>query len=137
MRRIVIYCSNTGMTKQVATTIARELECDCYEIKANDTVNSEDFDSYSDLIIGTPVRYASIHPTMKNFLLKMDFTGRKVFPFITHGGVFATIKSEFAKTCTGARMYELLKIHTIRGEFRTPKEDILNWCKLIKSNSIL
>ena len=137
MKRIVIYCSHTGMTRQVAQTIAKELECALDEITESTTIRPEDYDSYSDLIIGTPVRFASIHPVTSNFISSIDLRGRKVFPFITHGGIYATIKSQFDSACIGARTYNLLKVHTINGEFRTPEQEIIDWCNYVKSNSIL
>ncbi|MBK1812047.1 flavodoxin [Clostridium sp. YIM B02505] len=79
--------------KEVRNQISREF---CPKlIYGNDSISD-----YDTIFIGSPNWFKTIAPPVLSFLRRHDFTGKKVIPFCTHGGVgFCQIENDIAKEC--------------------------------------
>lgn len=107
---LITYYSWSGNTRYVAETIHNLIGGDLFEIlpmnpypdKYNDIVclakkeinanfypklkNKIDLSQYDTVFIGSPNWWGTITPIVRTFLYEHDLTGKKVIPFITHGG---------------------------------------------------
>lgn len=62
-----------------------------------------DIADYEVIFVGTPVWGGRMAPVVKSFLARHDFTGKRVIPFITHGGGGSyNIPSDMRSLCEGA-----------------------------------
>jgi len=109
MQALVVYYSRSGKTKQVATEIAKELQCDSEELV--DTVNrsgifgwinsgrqaragaltklmpiKNDPSKYDIVIIGTPVWASSMSTPVKTYIAENKDRLKNVAFFCTEGG---------------------------------------------------
>ena len=46
----------------------------------------DDFDSYSTIILGYPIWWGDMPMAVYTFLESYDFSGKTIYPFVTHGG---------------------------------------------------
>lgn len=114
-KKLVAYFSVSGVTAQLAKTLAESAGADCYEIKPAKPYTKEDLDwnnkqsrstiemndlsfrppladknaniaDYDVIFVGFPIWWY-IAPTIINtFLESYDFAGKTVIPFATSGG---------------------------------------------------
>jgi flavodoxin len=126
---LVAYYSYSGNTATVAKVIADLTGGNLFEIKAEGTypddyssmtkqakkeiesgfrpkltTKLDDISQYDVIFIGSPNWWGTITPQISSFLETYDLTGKKVVPFITHGGggVQNTVKNltQQCKGCT-------------------------------------
>ena len=72
----------------------------------------ESLDGYDDVILAAPNWHGTYPMPMFTQLEKLDFTGKKVYPIITHeGSGLADTLEWLARTCKGAEIEEGLAIH--------------------------
>ncbi len=108
---LVAYYSYSGNTKEVAEAIHQEVGGDIFEIKAEGTYPDEyrpmteqakkeiqsnfrpklttqvnNIAQYDVIFLGSPNWWGTITPQVSSFLENYDLSGKKVIPFITHGG---------------------------------------------------
>ncbi|MDR1396649.1 MAG: hypothetical protein LBJ14_02820 [Desulfarculales bacterium] len=129
MKRILIaYYSHSGATRRVAEHIKESTGGDIYEIQELEpyprdysavvnqakkeiaaghkpSLNGElpDAADYDVIFIGSPNWWSTIAPPAATFLSSLDLTGKRIIPFITHGGggLGRTI-SDIKKLCQAA-----------------------------------
>jgi len=108
---LIAYYSYSGNTAKVAKKIQEKVGGDLFEIKAEGTY-PEDYSAmtaqakkeinegfrpklttsvagmaqYDTVFIGSPNWWGTITPQISSFLETYDLSGKKVIPFITHGG---------------------------------------------------
>nr|WP_315249872.1 flavodoxin [uncultured Duganella sp.] len=110
-RTLVAYFSRSGNTRVVAGLIHRALGADLFEIvpampypedylETVDMARQErdaakerplanrvrNIDSYDTVYLGHPIWGETIPPTIRAFLAAHDLSGKKLIPFVTHGG---------------------------------------------------
>lgn len=108
---LVAYYSYSGNTQKVANTIHEKVGGDIFEIKTEGnypedykemvqqakkeiqdgfrpklTTKVENISQYDIIFIGSPNWWGTITPQVSSFLESYDLSGKKVIPFITHGG---------------------------------------------------
>lgn len=91
------------------------------------TVNFEDYDK---IIIGTPTWWYTMAPAVLTFLNSVDWSGKTVIPFQTHGGWPGHVIEDMKKACRGASFAHEKAIQfdsTGGDELITPEEEINNW----------
>ena len=111
MKILIAYYSHSGNTHRAASLIQRETGGDLYEIVERDAYPREygvvvkqakqeirsgyqpplqgklpDISKYDTVFIGSPNWWSTIVPPVATFLSALDFTGKRIIPFITHGG---------------------------------------------------
>lgn len=132
MKILIVYYSYTGQTKLIVDKINSKLDCDIIELKpvvpfstdyqevVDEYQNNEsdkkcveiekiniNFDEYDKVIIGTPVWWYSITPVLREFLIKYDLSGKKVYPFVTNAGWLGRAFKEIENICKGDIQSEL------------------------------
>ena len=108
---LIAYYSYSGNTKTVAEAIQKEVGGDLFEIKTEGEYPGEyrqmtlqaqkeirenyrpklttlvnNMAKYDIVFLGSPNWWGTITPQVSSFLQTYDLNGKKVFPFITHGG---------------------------------------------------
>lgn len=127
---LIAYYSWSGNTKEVAEAIAEKTGGTLFRIETvqsypeeyratteqakkeiNDDYHPElkskvsDINQYDTIFIGSPNWWGTIAPAVSTFLASYNLKGKKVIPFITHGGggVQNTVKNLTAQ-CTGCNV---------------------------------
>ncbi len=127
---LVAYYSYSGNTKEVAEAIQEKIGGDIFEIKTEGSYPEEyrpmtvqakqeiadgyrpklttsvaDIAQYDVVFIGSPNWWGTITPQVSSFLESYDLSGKKVIPFITHGGggVQNTV-SDLTAQCKGCNV---------------------------------
>lgn len=127
---LIAYYSYSGNTKEVAEAIQKETGGDLFEIKADDNYPKEyremteqvkkelasgyrpqltgkvdNMAQYDVVFVGSPCWWGTITPQVSSFLESYDLSGKKVVPFITHGGggVSNTVRDLTAQ-CKGCKV---------------------------------
>jgi flavodoxin len=127
IRKLIIYYSMDGNTRQVAEKIQKATGADIVEIdtlipytgtdeeivkQGEDEVkrgympqikpfqvNIEDYDT---IMIGTPTWWYTMAPAILSFIAANDFTGKTVIPFQTHAGWPGHGINDIKNACEGA-----------------------------------
>ena len=111
MKKLIIYYSYTGNTKNIIEKIADKIDCDILRIepitpysnnyqevvdealeqtKANYQPEIKTFDidlnKYSEIILGTPVWCYTFASPINTFLNKYDLSDKIIIPVVTNGG---------------------------------------------------
>lgn len=124
---LIAYYSYSGNTREVAEAIYKQVGGDLFEIKTEGTYPDEyrpmtnqakkeiqdgyrpklttavaDISQYDTVFIGSPNWWGTITPQVSSFLESYDLSGKKIIPFITHGGggVQNTV-TDMAAQCKG------------------------------------
>lgn len=127
---LVAYYSYSGNTKEVAEAIHQKVGGDIFEIKTEGSYPQEyrqmtqqakkeiqdgfrpklttqvaDISQYDIVFLGSPNWWGTITPQVSSFLETYNLSGKKVIPFITHGGggVQNTI-SDMTAQCKGCEV---------------------------------
>lgn len=127
---LIAYYSLSGNTKEVAEAIQEKIGGTLFEIQtvqsypeeyrattaqAKKEINEgfrpelktkvENMAQYDTVFIGSPNWWGTIAPAVSTFLESYDFNGKKVIPFITHGGggIQNTVKDLTAQ-CKGCQV---------------------------------
>jgi len=110
-KKLIVYFSHTGKTKEVANQIHLTLGGDLVEIlpltpypstdqavreqsmkemeagiKPPLATRFESLDEYDTVFIGSPMWWNTVVPPMRTFLSSYDFSGKTLAPFIIHAG---------------------------------------------------
>ena len=80
MKKIVIYDSFFGSTKEIAEAIALELECDSIKVQL---FNEEVINNYDIVVLGSPTRKFKPTKEIENLAKKIEGNGTKVALFDT------------------------------------------------------
>ena len=152
-KTLVVYYSHSGNTKKVGELIGEVLGADTLEVEPverytggmwdvvdqwreeynNDILRDiKDYevnlDNYDTVILGSPNWGSTIATPLKTFIEENSFEGKKVVPFLTHGGGGAGHMAEDIYEFTGAT--NKVKALSVAGR-RTDKAAIENWAKEI------
>ena len=114
-KNLIVYYSATGVTKNAATKLAREVEGDLLEIVPKELYTNSDLDwtnpnsrssieikdntcrpeiedininlnNYQKIYLGYPIWWDLAPNVVKTFLDKVDLTGKEIITFCTSGG---------------------------------------------------
>ena len=114
-KNLIVYYSATGVTKNAATKLAREVEGDLLEIVPKELYNNSDLDwtnpnsrssieikdntcrpeiedininlnNYQKIYLGYPIWWDLAPNVIKTFLDRIDLTGKEIITFCTSGG---------------------------------------------------
>lgn len=110
-KTLIGYYSHSGNTKEVAETIQKSVDGDIVELTTNHkypdeykpmteqakveiannfrpeiTSKIDNIAQYDVIFIGSPNWWGTITPIISSFLDNNDLKGKRVIPFITHGG---------------------------------------------------
>lgn len=108
---LVAYVTRTGNTRVIARQIQRALRADLFEIEPADPypedyeetvaqavrerdsgyrpplkANVPNISSYEAVFLGLPIWGETAPPVIRSFLSQHDLSGKRLVPFITHGG---------------------------------------------------
>lgn len=153
---LVVYFSYTGNTRELARQIHKQVGGDLVEIElvtpyskdyktvekqGQDEVNAgykpplktkiTDIESYDVIFIGSPIWWFTIAPPISTFLSEYNLNGKKIVPFITHGGYgLGRGISDIRKL---APKSVLLKEYEVEGKkLDSTKDKLSKWLKTIK-----
>lgn len=157
MKKLVIYYSFGGNTRNIAKQIARALKASLAEIH---TVKSytDDYDvllglakrevesgympqiaplsvdvsKYDTIIIGTPIWWSSFAPAIKKFLASHSWKGKKVYTFVTYDETIGHVGSDFKKALRGANLEAPFGIKYEDKVLVTPIPEIRAWLSKIQ-----
>ncbi|MCD8350180.1 MAG: NAD(P)H-dependent oxidoreductase [Planctomycetaceae bacterium] len=128
MKSVVVFYSWSGRTKEMARAIADATGADLVEIEPempysqdyNTVVNQAkkeiqtdtvrpfkpvdvDIKQYDTVFLGSPVWWGTMAPPLAAFIKTVDWNGKTVMPFSTHGGGGkGHTDSDMKKACSGA-----------------------------------
>ena len=90
VKTLIVYGTRFGATEKSSQVIARELKekfnHEVEVVKLSSQTENIDYSSFDNVIIGSSVAYFSWTKRAKKFL-KKDFTGKKVFVFVSSAGL--------------------------------------------------
>lgn len=150
---LVAYYSRSGNTKQIAEYIQQATNGDLFEIQTlspypedhQATVDQakkeiaegtlpplkskvENIQDYDIIFVGSPSWWATIAPPVATFLAEHDLSGKKVVPFVTHGG--SGVGNNATDTAKWAKGATVLEGEAFRGSFVGMAQDSVNdWIK--------
>lgn len=145
----IVYYSWGGHTRTVAASIAKKTGATLLELipiapyptDYNETVNQAkdeikadflpplsklpDISTYDTIFLGTPNWWSTIAPPLRSFLTQTDTAGKRLAPFVTHGGGgVSRCQTDVAALCPHAEVAEALAIWEGGG---TPTAAIESW----------
>lgn len=150
---LVAYYSYSGNTKEVAEAIHQKVGGDIFEIKAEGTYPDSyrpmteqakkeiqdgfrpklttavaNMAQYDVVFLGSPNWWGTITPQVSSFIETYNLSGKKVIPFITHGGggVQRTI-SDMTSQCKGCNVEQ-----NGWSSYGSSTQDLDSWLEKIK-----
>ncbi len=154
-KKLVAYFSASGVTANVAKTLAGAIDADIYEIIPEVPYTKADLDwtnkqsrssiemadpasrpailgvrdnmaDYDTVFVGFPIWW-HVAPTIINtFLESYDLTGKTIIPFATSGGSgMGKTNEKLLPSCSGAK---LLEGKVFRGN--TSKDELIQWANV-------
>ena len=151
MKALVLFYSWHGNTKKMAELIAKETGADIFAIEPVEAYSTnylmcvgqagyelkissireikavpENFADYDTIYLGSPIWWGSLACPMFKAIEKLDFTGKKVHPFCTHGGGGEDkFSADVVRLCKGATVGKTFVVKLLgKG---TLEEDLLAW----------
>ncbi len=144
-----------GNTAIVAEIIAQKTGADLFEIKTVKTYpNSYDectkiasrekaqnarpelatrvnnFDDYDTVFIGSPIWYGDAPMAIYTFLESYDFSGKKIIPFVTHGGSgLSGVDQRFTLACPNSKILQGFAIRgaTAQNNYSETESQVDKW----------
>lgn len=129
MNKLVVFFSYTGHTKMIAEMIKEKVNCDILELSpvkpysddyqtvVDEEQNNNESDKiieinkidknlsdYDEIIIGTPVWWYSIAPTVRTFLKENDLSGKVIKPYATNAGWLGHTFKEIEQLCPNSKI---------------------------------
>lgn len=157
MKKLVIYYSFSGNTRNIAKQIARALKASIAEIHTVKAYPDDydvllglgkrevesgympqivpltvDISKYDTIIIGTPIWWSSFAPAMKKFLASNSWKGKKVYTFATYTETIGHVGSDFKKALRGASLEAPFGIKYDEKKLVTPIPEIRSWLSKIQ-----
>lgn len=155
---LVAYFSHSGNTREIAQQISQASGGALFEIvpinpypenyqdltavakkeiqdgiKPKLQANVENIGEYDVIFIGSPCWWGTIAAPVASFLAANNFSGKKVIPFMTHGGSgLGHSESDIKKLVSDA--------HLVSGEafwgsrVKNAREDVNNWVERLKND---
>lgn len=161
MKKLVVFYSMSGNTKEVAQYIARKLRADIIEIETvkeypddHDVLVSLgkkevetgympqirplaiDFSKYDGIVIGTPIWWYTYAPAVRTFikLFRKGLKGKNIYPFATCGGSAGHAYGDFRRALNGEAVAQLLPVKFAESTQVTPNTDLDEWIKGVREN---
>lgn len=83
-------------------------------------------DSYSTIFIGTPNWWSTLAPPVASFLSEVDFSGKTIIPFCTHGGGGqGRIMEDIVKLCPKATVLDGMVVYG--NDVIASKKQVIEW----------
>ncbi len=157
---LIAYFSHSGNTRLAAEEIEKLTNGNVFEIKPvkaypdgyNDCVTQakkecadhfkpelegmlKDIGKYEVIYIGTPNWWHTMAPPVLSFLVSHDLKGKKVIPFITHGGGgMARCENDIQQACPGSIFGQAIALY---GSGRSDnKTKLKEWIDINKTTNI-
>ncbi|MCD8141271.1 MAG: NAD(P)H-dependent oxidoreductase [Planctomycetaceae bacterium] len=151
MKCAVVFYSWSGRTREMAHAIAEQTGADLVEIEA-ETPYSQDYDTvvdqakreiqtgtprpfkpigvdlahYDTVFLGSPVWWGTMAPPLATFVRSVDWNGKTIMPFSTHGGGGkGRTDSDMKKACSGAAFKDMYTAY--EGGGTSGGKDIAAW----------
>lgn len=135
-RTLIVYFSESGNTRNMATRIHAMTSSDLVEIEMQNPYSDnystlleqaeedllanarpplrtriENIDQYDTILLGYPNWYAILPMPVFTFLESYDFSGKRIIPFCSHGnGMLGETVANICKLCPGADVREALSV---------------------------
>ncbi len=128
---LIIYYSKTGNTEYIARELQKKTGADVFRIETVNTYPTEytvmtevakkeketgnlpalkklpaNLASYDLILVGSPVWWYTVSTPVMSLLEQVDFQGKKVAPFSTHGGGLGNFFTDFKKQAKNATVLE-------------------------------
>ncbi|MFC1589882.1 flavodoxin [Candidatus Omnitrophota bacterium] len=155
-KALIAYFSYTGNTQNIANQISKLVGGDIFRIEpakdypqniqevlkmSKEEINNNykpalkkkvnNLEQYEIIFIGTPNWYSTIAPPVASFLSEYDLSGKKVIPFLTHGGGGkANCFTDMKKLIPDATV--LKGIAVFEGDINSSNQKLLEWLKEVK-----
>ena len=155
-KTLVVYFSESGNTRNMATNIQELTGADIVEIEMQNPYSDnystlldeaerdllsnarpplrtqiDNMDEYSTVLVGYPNWYAILPMPVYTFLESYDFSGKRIIPFCSHGnGMLGETVANICKSCPNANVREALSVTYSGGS--SLRNEIQSW--LIKHN---
>lgn len=114
--------------QEILTVSKKEID-DGYKPALKDTV--KDIAHYDIIFVGSPNWYSTIAPPVASFLSENNFAGKKVIPFITHGGGGkANCFTDINNMCPNATVSEGLAVYD--KQLNSANQKIVTWLEKIQ-----
>lgn len=154
-KSIIVFYSYSGNTREIARLIQRKTEADLFEVEpASSYPTSYDvvveqakeeikagfkpvlkktpkgIEAYDVIYAGTPIWCHTMAPPMATFLAGVEWSGKTVIPFCTHGGGGeGQLEADIAKFCRGAIRKPALVVSGNGGNRVT--ERVTEWLRIV------
>ena len=90
--------------------------------------NLESIDKYDNIYIGFPNYWSTMPMAVFTFLEQFDWTGKNIYPFVTHeGSSFGRSESDLKKICMGANIRKGLSVQGSMAD--NAKATVTSWVK--------
>ena len=160
---VICYSFSNGNTRMIAKQLQEALNADYAEIDTvvpyppyggfNSKVVSQgqrevdagfqpeikplafDIADYDVIAVGTPTWWFTMAPAMLTFLHSQEWKGKKVIPFMTHGGWPGHVIKDIKKCCAGAEFAPSMEIQfdSEGGSImHTSRSEITAWIERVK-----
>ena len=160
---VVCYSFSNGNTRKIAKQLQQELNADYVEIEPvtpypayggyNSTVVSQgqkevesgykpeikplgvSISDYDVIAIGTPTWWFAPAPPVMTFLTSNNFKGKKIIPFMTHGGWPGHVIKDIKENCKGAEFLSETEVQFDSqggAKMITPQTEITKWIEQVK-----
>lgn len=88
--------------------------------------NLESIDKYDEIYVGFPNYWGTMPMAVFTFLEQFDWSGKKIYPFVTHeGSGFGKSESDLKKICKGASIQKGLSVQESMAD--SAKEKVNMW----------
>lgn len=157
MKKLVIYYSFSGNTRNIAKQIARALRASIAEIRTVKTYPDDydvllglgkrevetgympqilplsvDISKYDTILIGTPIWWSSFAPAVKKMMSGNSWKGKKVYTFATYTETLGHVGGDFKKALRGAQVEPVFGIKYEDKKLATPIPEIKAWLSKIQ-----
>ncbi len=150
-KKIVVYFSHSGNTREIANQIQKSVSGDIFEIQSKENYPSNynavvkkarqelesgykpalkakisNIRSYDVVFIGYPIWCGTIPRPVVTFLSEYDFSGKTIIPFCTHeGSGLGRSVTDIAKLCPQSKILEGL---AVRGrDVKSAQNEVSEW----------
>ena len=126
-KKLIVYCSVSGNTEELAEMIQAAVGGDIMDIKAP----KPDFGAYDLIFLGTPNYSATVAGPMADYIKGIDLKGKTVAPFCTHGmGGLQNVGDDMTKLCTAAGAGKVFPTIPVKGvDVAQAGEKLVAWLK--------
>lgn len=150
-KMLIVFYSHSGNTRAVAEHIRALTGADLFEIVPEKSYPSDyetltqvakaqiqqnerpairghiaDLAQYDVIFVGSPCWWATVAPPVATLLSTYDFSGKKLVPFMTHGGSrMGRSEADIRKLCPDATLLEALPVSGSRAKSARP--DVERW----------